>query len=97
MRNTLLLAGSIALTILCWGTYGPVVQWGQQGMSTVAGQVDRHAAGHFGSALLQARLYRALGRTEAWRSALARARALAGERSIPDDIASPPPEAGIGR
>ena len=33
MRNSLLLAASIGLTILCWGTYGPVVQWGQQGMS----------------------------------------------------------------
>ncbi len=37
MRNKLLLAGSIALTILCWGMYGPVLQWGQLGMSTVPG------------------------------------------------------------
>src|SRR5450432_2553939 len=35
MRNTLLLVVSIALTILCWGMYGPVLQWGQFGMSTV--------------------------------------------------------------
>jgi hypothetical protein len=41
MRNTLLLAASIALTILCWGTYGPVLRMGQTGMSTVAGEVAR--------------------------------------------------------
>src|SRR5262245_45005895 len=34
MRNKLLLAASIALTILCWGMYGPVLQIGQKGMST---------------------------------------------------------------
>src|SRR3989337_2149472 len=41
MRNTLLLAASIALTILCWGTYGPVLRLGQVGMSTVEGEVAR--------------------------------------------------------
>ena len=33
MRNTLLLFASIALTILCWGLYGPVLRSGQEGMS----------------------------------------------------------------
>jgi hypothetical protein len=33
MRNTLLLFASIALTVLCWGLYGPVLQSGQVGMS----------------------------------------------------------------
>ena len=65
--------------------------------TTVAGQLDRHAADHFGSALLQARLYRALGRGEAWRAALDRARILAGERAIPAEVASPPGAAPIGR
>jgi hypothetical protein len=37
MRNSVLLVISIALTILCWGMYGPVLQWGQLGMSTVPG------------------------------------------------------------
>jgi hypothetical protein len=37
MRSSLLLVVSIALTILCWGMYGPVLQWGQLGMSTVPG------------------------------------------------------------
>ncbi len=33
MRNSLLLAASIALTILSWGIYGPVLRFGQIGMS----------------------------------------------------------------
>lgn len=41
MRNKLLLAASIALTILCWGSYGPVLRWGQIGMSTVPDAVAR--------------------------------------------------------
>ncbi|MEX2092801.1 MAG: hypothetical protein WD971_09000 [Pirellulales bacterium] len=41
MRTKLLLAASIALTILCWGMYGPVLRMGQVGMSTVAGEVAR--------------------------------------------------------
>jgi hypothetical protein len=41
MRNTLLLFASIALTVLCWGMYGPVLQTGQAGMSTVPTQVAR--------------------------------------------------------
>lgn len=65
--------------------------------TTVAGQLDRHAATHFGSALLQARLYRALGRNEAWRAALERARALAGERVIPGEVERPPEPIRVGR
>lgn len=41
----------------------------------VAGLVDRHAARNYDAAVLQVRLYRALGQTEAWRSALAGERA----------------------
>ena len=33
MRNSLLLVVSLAVTILCWGMYGPVLQVGQRGMS----------------------------------------------------------------
>jgi hypothetical protein len=36
MRNTLLLFASLAVTILCWGMYGPVLQWGQLGMRAAA-------------------------------------------------------------
>jgi len=53
----------------------------------VIGRVGRWADQDFDSALLQARLYRALGQNDAWRSALERARALAGERSLPVDVA----------
>lgn len=41
MRNKLLMGAAIALTILCWGTYGPILRMGQDGMSTVAGEVAR--------------------------------------------------------
>jgi hypothetical protein len=41
MRTKLLLAASIALTILCWGCYGPVLRYGQIGMSTVPGEAAR--------------------------------------------------------
>lgn len=41
MRNTLLLFGAIALTVLCWGMYGPTLQAGQIGMSTVVGAPAR--------------------------------------------------------
>lgn len=41
MRNKLLMGAAIALTILCWGTYGPILRMGQAGMSTVAGEVAR--------------------------------------------------------
>jgi hypothetical protein len=37
MRNTVLLFGSLALTVLCWGLYGPALRAGQQGMSSEAG------------------------------------------------------------
>jgi len=32
MRNTVFLVAALALTVLCWGLYGPVLQWGQLGM-----------------------------------------------------------------
>ncbi len=41
MRNTFLLIGAIALTVLCWGMYGPTLQAGQLGMSTIAGASAR--------------------------------------------------------
>jgi hypothetical protein len=37
MRNTFLLMAAIALTVLCWGMYGPTLQAGQLGMSTIDG------------------------------------------------------------
>jgi Flp pilus assembly protein TadD len=67
--------------------------------SAIAGQVARWADRDFSCALLQARLYHALGQREPWRAALSRARSLAGERPLPVAVISPPREAlisGIG-
>jgi drug/metabolite transporter (DMT)-like permease len=41
MRNTLLLFSSLALTVLCWGLYGPVLRAGQEGMSSIPPDVAR--------------------------------------------------------
>jgi hypothetical protein len=41
MRNTAYLIGALAFSVLCWGLYGSVVQWGQLGMSTEPGQIAR--------------------------------------------------------
>jgi DNA-binding winged helix-turn-helix (wHTH) protein/tetratricopeptide (TPR) repeat protein len=54
--------------------------------SAVVGQAARWADRDFTCALLQVRYYHALGESEAWRNALQRARALAGERSIPSPL-----------
>jgi len=56
----------------------------------VIGRVTRFAETDFDSALLQTRLYHALGQQDAWRTALARSRGLAGERPIPADLAHAP-------
>jgi len=58
--------------------------------STVIGRVARWADRDFDCALLQASLYHALGQRATWQTALARARALAGERSIPAALLDPP-------
>ncbi|HEY0178377.1 MAG TPA: winged helix-turn-helix domain-containing protein [Dokdonella sp.] len=60
------------------------------GASSVVGRVGRWASRDYDSALLQTRLFRALGQRDAWRLALANARALAGERAIPADLQTPP-------
>lgn len=55
------------------------------------GRVASWAARDFDAALLQLRLYHALGQREAWSNALRQVRALAGERRIPDALATAPP------
>ncbi|ANB17526.1 winged helix-turn-helix domain-containing protein [Dokdonella koreensis] len=55
--------------------------------SAVVGQVARWAAHDFDCALLQARLYQAVGQAEAQAAALARAQGLAGERPVPAAMA----------
>ena len=54
------------------------------------GRVSRWSDQDFGCAVLEARLYAATGRNEARQAAVARARALAGERPIPPDALSAP-------
>ncbi len=49
------------------------------------GRLSRWSDSDFGCAVLEARLYAALGRDEARQTALSRARVLAGERGIPED------------
>jgi DNA-binding winged helix-turn-helix (wHTH) protein len=49
------------------------------------GRLSRWSSQDFGCAVREARLYAALGRDEARQAAVARARALAGERAIPPD------------
>ncbi|MEP7043654.1 MAG: winged helix-turn-helix domain-containing protein [Dokdonella sp.] len=56
--------------------------------SAVIGRVARWSEQNFDCALLQARLYRALGESGPWQSALTRVRALAMERSIPTTVAA---------
>ena len=57
----------------------------------VVGLVSRYADVDFDAALLQVRLYRALGREDAAQRALSAARGLAGDRAIPADLLMPPP------
>jgi DNA-binding winged helix-turn-helix (wHTH) protein/tetratricopeptide (TPR) repeat protein len=56
----------------------------------VAGELARWADLDFDCALLQVSLYHALGREDAWRSSLDRARALAGERPIGAELLTAP-------
>ncbi|HVI59720.1 MAG TPA: winged helix-turn-helix domain-containing protein [Luteimonas sp.] len=64
----------------------------------LAGRVAPWAEQDFALALLQVALYARLGQHAQWEEALARARALAGERSIPSRLLSPPaPSAGASR
>ena len=57
----------------------------------VSGRVTRYAETDFDSALLQTRLYHALGESDAWQTAVARSRRLAGERTIPTALSQAPP------
>lgn len=63
--------------------------------TALVGSLGRHSERDFGSALVEARLYRALGRGEAAEVALARARRLAGERPIPAALSAPAAPLGV--
>lgn len=70
-----------------------------QGRTAEAGGLVGRAAPwaerDFGLALLQVELYARLGQHEQWEAALARARALAGERPIPPALLAPLPPAAV--
>lgn len=85
----------IAQALAAYGTY--LIDSGQPGEATrIVGQAARFAEDDYGSALLQVRLYHALGQPEAWRRALANALALAGERAVPAALATMPPDIAPG-
>lgn len=84
----------IAEVSVSWGN-ALIAEGELEAAAAVVGRVARWAADDFACALLQARLYRALGQASAWRSALAQVRALAGERPIPPGIAVEPGGAAV--
>ena len=79
-------------------SYGDVLlaQGDLDAASTEIGRLSRWSDQDFNCAVLETRLYAALGRDETRQTALARARALAGERIIPDSALSAPVSAKIG-
>ncbi|MFC4819534.1 winged helix-turn-helix domain-containing protein [Dokdonella ginsengisoli] len=56
--------------------------------TAIAGQLGPWAESDFRCAQLRARLYRALGQTDAWQTALVQVRRLAGERPVPTSVAA---------
>ena len=74
------------------GSYGPwLLARGELGeAAAVIGRVSPQADHDFDCALLELRLFHALGRGDAWQRALARAQALAGERELPPALRTPP-------
>ncbi|HEY0232267.1 MAG TPA: winged helix-turn-helix domain-containing protein [Dokdonella sp.] len=90
-EHALALAAELGLPYLIAETavsYGQVlIERGElERAAIVTGRVARYADTDFDSALLQTRLYRALGQREAWQAALARSRRMAGERAIPPEL-----------
>lgn len=76
----------VAIAYATW-----LIARGEHGRAgALAERVAGFAARDFGSALLQVRVQQAMGNEALWRSALARARALAGDRTIPPALATAP-------
>lgn len=86
----------IAEVVISYGS-SLIVDGELERATAVVGQIARWADRDYGCALLQVRLYRALGHEDAWRTALQKAHALAGERRIPPQLASPPGAAVVGQ
>lgn len=62
---------------------------------SLADRLIPHLDWHYDAALLQLRVYHAMGAPSAWRAALARTRSLAGERQIPPELLVMPPKPGM--
>jgi DNA-binding winged helix-turn-helix (wHTH) protein/tetratricopeptide (TPR) repeat protein len=75
-------ASAYATSLLARGEYDRA--------AVIAGKVARHAEQDYATALLQVRLYHALGQAAPWQGALAHLRQLAGERPIPDALTRSP-------
>jgi len=79
----------IATVGVSWGTT-LIAEGDLEAAGPVVGRVARWATSDFACAMLQANLYRALGQSSAWEAALAQARSLAGERTVPASVATAP-------
>ncbi|MBO9662849.1 MAG: winged helix-turn-helix domain-containing protein [Dokdonella sp.] len=79
----------IARVAVSWGT--TLIADGRlEAAGPVVGRLARWSGSDYSCALLQARLYRALGQRPAWQAALAQARSLAGERALPATVTAEP-------
>ena len=76
----------VATAAVAWGE-ALIARGELERAAIVAGRVSRYVETDYASALLSARLYRAIGERDAWQAALAHARSLAGERRIPPQVA----------
>lgn len=80
---------NIVQVALAYGT--ALIADGRAGEAgAVVGRLAAMNDSHFESALLEVRLYQALGQAGPWRRALERARRLAGERNLPDTLVELP-------
>ncbi len=79
----------VAAVAVSWGE--ALIERGDlETASAVAGRVAGWAGSEYSCALLQARLYRALGHLDAWREAMDQVHRLAGERPVPSALSARP-------
>ena len=86
---------TIAMVIESWAS-ALIAEGRLADAAALVGRIGAWAADDFDGALLQLRLAHALGEPAGWRNALAAARELAGERTIPAELAIAPAPRGRG-
>ncbi|PZQ18511.1 MAG: hypothetical protein DI564_04220 [Rhodanobacter denitrificans] len=79
----------VAAVAVSWGE-ALIEQGDLETASAIAGRVAGFAGSEYDCALLQARLYRALGHLDAWREAMDQVHRLAGERPVPSALSARP-------